>query len=100
MQDDPKQPLNFRLGLSCKEALERLAEEQDKPVSQLVREVVETYVADQARAAWEAEARRQAAALAEAARDPGSEEADMLRFLDASLEEFAKTWVWEEGGAA
>jgi hypothetical protein len=97
MTDDPKHPLNFRLGRRYKEALDRLAHEQDKPVSQLVREVVEDYVAAEARAAWEAEARRTSATLAEAARDPGSDEATMLRSLDAGLEEFAKEWIWEEG---
>jgi hypothetical protein len=96
MSDDPKEPLNFRLGRSYKEALERLAGEQDKPVSQLVREVVETYVADEARAAWEAEARRTAAELAAAARDPDSDEAVILRSLDASLEEFAAAWAWDD----
>lgn len=96
MSQDPKQPLNFRLGRSYKEALDRLASDQDKPVSQLVREVVEDYVTGQTLAAWEAEARRTAAALAEAARDRGSDEATMLRGLDASLEEFAEEWIWEE----
>jgi predicted DNA-binding protein len=98
MSDDPKQPLNFRLGRTYKEALDRLAEQQDKPVGQLVREVVEDYVAGQARAAWEAEARRTAVQLGEAARDPSSDEAAMLRCLEANLEEFAEEWVWEEDG--
>jgi len=89
--------LNFRLGRSYKEALDRLAEEQDKPVSQLVREVVEEYVSGRARAAWEAEARRTAGRLAEAARDPDSDEATMPRVLDANLEEFAQEWVWDGG---
>jgi predicted DNA-binding protein len=97
VSDDAKEPLNFRLGRSYKEALDRLANEQDKAVGQLVREVIEEYVTSQARAAWEAEARRTAAELAEAARDPESDEAATLRFLDATLEEFAKEWVWEEG---
>jgi len=96
MADDPKEPLNFRLGRSYKEALERLAGEQDKPVSQLVREVVETYVTDEARRAWEAEARRTAAQLAAAARNPDSDEAVVLRSLDANLEEFASEWVWDD----
>jgi hypothetical protein len=97
MRDDPKHPLNFRLGRNYKEALDRLAHQKGRPVSQLVREVVEDYVAAEARAAWEAEARRTAATLAEAARDPSSDEATMLRSLDEGLEEFAQEWVWEEG---
>ncbi|MEQ1858137.1 MAG: hypothetical protein ABL963_16910 [Longimicrobiales bacterium] len=52
---------------------------------------------DQARAAWEAEARRTASALAAAAQDPASDEAAMQRVLSAGLEEFADEWVWDEG---
>jgi hypothetical protein len=62
--------------------------------------VVETYVEEQARAAWEAEARRTAAELAQAALDARSDEADMLRLLDANLEDFAEEWVWDEGDEA
>ena len=97
MSDDAKRPLNFRLGRSHKEALDRLAREQGRTVSQLVREVVEDYVTDQRRAAWEAEAGRTAEALAEAARDPCSDEGTMLQALDAALKDFAEEWVWEEG---
>jgi hypothetical protein len=97
MPEDPKYPLNFRLGRSYKEAIDRLAAEHDKPVSQLVREVVEEYVSAQARAAWELEARRSAAVVAEAASDPRSDETAMLRALGANLEEFAEEWLWEEG---
>jgi predicted DNA-binding protein len=96
MPDDPKEPVNFRLGRSYKEALDRLAAEQARPAAQLVREAVERYVREQARAAWEAEARRQAAEIAEAVQRPGSDEAEMARFLDANLEDFAKEWVWDE----
>lgn len=96
MPDDPKEPVNFRLGRSYKACLERLAREQDKPVGQLVREVVENYVTAEERAAWEAAARRSAREVAEAARDPQSDEAEMLRTLDANLEAFAEEWVWTE----
>jgi mono/diheme cytochrome c family protein len=90
VSEDPKQPLTFRLGRSYKEALDRMAAEQDKPVDQLAREVVEGYVAEQAKAAWEAEARRTAIRLAETADDPASDEAEMQRTLDAGLEAFAE----------
>ena len=96
MADEIKEPVNFRLGRSHRQALDRLARQQDKSVGQLVREVVEEYITDQARAAWEAEARRTAAELGRSARDPRSDEAEMLRVLDASLEAFAKEWVWED----
>lgn len=97
MADETKEPVNFRLGRSDREALHRLARARDKSVGQLVREVVEEYVANQARATWEAEARRTAAELGREAADPRSDEAEMLRVLDANLDAFAKEWVWEEG---
>lgn len=97
MADETKEPVNFRLGTSYREALHRLARERDASVGQLVREVVEQYVDNQARLAWEAEARRTAAELGRAAQDPRSGEAEMLRVLDSNLEDFAKEWVWEEG---
>jgi predicted DNA-binding protein len=96
MADDLKEPVNFRLGRSHRQALNRLARQQDKSVGQLVREVVEVYISDQARAAWEAEARRTAAELGRSARDPRSDESETLRVLDANLEAFAKEWVWED----
>jgi hypothetical protein len=82
---------------SAKRALDRWRPSRARPAGQIVREAVEGYVRQQAKAAWKAEARRQAAKLAEAARRPGSDEAEVVRFLaDANLEEFAKEWVWEE----
>ncbi|MBM4184125.1 MAG: hypothetical protein FJ207_07830 [Gemmatimonadetes bacterium] len=99
MSTDPKEPVNFRLGRGYKQALERLADEQDKTFGQLVREVVERYVTDQERTAWEREARRSAEVLGDAARDPGSDEARVMSALDANLEEFANEWVWSEDEA-
>jgi len=95
MADEPRELVNFRLGRTEKEALYRLADEQDKPVGRLVREVVEEYLADHERKAWEAEARRTAARLGEEARDPSSQEAETLRLLDAESDELSSDWVWE-----
>jgi hypothetical protein len=97
MVDEAKNPVNFRLGRTYREALHQLARDRDQSLGQLVREVVEEYVDSQARAAWEAEARRTAAELGRAAREPRSDEAEMLGRLDANLEDFAKDWVWDEG---
>ena len=97
MADEPKEPVNFRLGKSDRQALDHLARQRDTSVGQLVREVVREYIDNQARVAWEEEARRTATELGRAARDPDSDEADILRTLDANLEEFSREWVWEEG---
>jgi hypothetical protein len=96
MPNDPKEPVNFRLGRKHKRTLVRLAAERDKPVGELIREVIEEFVTLEERRAWEAEARLAARALAEEAADHTSSEAETLRLLDANLGEFAREWVWEE----
>ena len=96
MSEDRKLPVNFRLGARTQRALARLAARRRLGVSQLVREIVEVYVAREERRTWEAEARRAAEILAAEARKRTSSEASMLRILDANLKEFAREWVWED----
>jgi hypothetical protein len=95
MADDPKVPVNLRLGRRSKQALTRIASRRKQPVSELLREILERYVAEEERRAWRAEARRAAEALAEEARQGGSSEAATLRLLDANLKAFAREWVWD-----
>jgi hypothetical protein len=89
--------VNFRLERTQKEALSKLAAENDQPLSELIREMVEGFLAREERRTWEAEARRASLVLAEEARDPGSAESETLRLLEANLEEFADEWIWDEG---
>lgn len=96
MPRDVKETVNFRLGRKHKQALARIAGEKDKAVGELIREVIESYVAEEERRVWEAEARRAAMALAEEAEDPSSAEAEVLGVLDANLDEFAEEWIWED----
>ncbi|MGH7577917.1 MAG: ribbon-helix-helix protein, CopG family [Longimicrobiales bacterium] len=96
MADDVKENVNFRLAKQDKRTLTELAAAQDKAVSELIREVIEAYIAQQERAAWEEEARRASRALAREASDPRSAESEHLRMLEANLNEFAKEWVWED----
>lgn len=96
MADDVKENVNFRLGKQQKRTLSELAAAQDKAVSELIREVIEAYIAKQERAAWEDEARRVSVALAREAQDPSNAESEHLRMLEANLAEFAKEWVWED----
>ena len=96
MADDVKENVNFRLGKQHKRTLSELAAAQDKALSELIREVIEAYLAERERAAWEDEARRASRALAREAGDPRSAESEQLRMLEANLEEFAKEWVWED----
>ena len=92
-----KETVNFRIARAQKEALTRIADDRDQPLSELVREVVQEYLAREERRDWEAEARRASLALAAEAEDPRSAESEALRTLEANLEEFADEWIWEEG---
>ena len=56
--------------------------------------MIEYDASDDAR--WEEEARKASRVLAEEAKDADSVEARTLRLLDASLEECADEWVWQE----
>ncbi len=96
MSDEAKENVNFRLAKGQKEALARAAAEQDKAVSQVIREAVESYLQERERRAWEVEARRAASALAREAEDSTSAEAEHLRALEATMEDFAEEWIWRE----
>jgi hypothetical protein len=81
--------LTFRIEPGLKTAFVRIAGEEHKPVGELLRELVRERV--ERRRAFESEARRQSLEAA-AARDPDSDEAAMLRWLDANLAELADEW--------
>ena len=84
--------VTIRVDSAVKAAIVEIAEQEAKPVGELLREMVTEHVARQRRLAFEAEAHRQALELAAAAQDPGSDEAAVMRELDANLEEFAGEW--------
>jgi hypothetical protein len=84
--------LTFRIDPSLKREVTRIARTERKPVGELLRELVQERVDRKRRQAFEAEARRQSLLLAAAARDPNSDEAAVMRELDANLEEFAREW--------
>jgi hypothetical protein len=84
--------LTFRVEPALKTAFTRIAGEEHKPVGVLLRELVRERVERRRRRAFESEARRQSLEAAAAARDPDSDEAAMLRWLDASLAELGDEW--------
>ncbi len=84
--------LTFRLDPLLKREVIRIARTEHKPVGELLRELVQERVDRKRRLAFEAEARRQSLLVAAAARDPNSDEAAVMRELDANLEEFAREW--------
>jgi len=84
--------LTFRIDPSLKREVSRIARTERKPVGELLRELVQERVDRKRRLAFEAEARRQSLLVAAAAQDPDSDEAAVMRELDANFEEFAREW--------
>lgn len=95
---DPKPAIvTFRIAPGLKAEFSEIAEREDKPVGELLRELVRDHVKQVRRREWEADIRRQCLEAAEAARDPNSDEAQVMRELDASLEDFPNEWKYDEG---
>ena len=84
--------LTVRIPPALKAAFAEIAEQEAKPVGELLRELIRQRVEEKQRREFEAEARRQCLLLNEAARDLNSDEAQVMRELEADLEEFAKEW--------
>jgi hypothetical protein len=84
--------LTFRIDPSLKREVSRIARTERKPVGELLRELVQERVDRKRRLAFEAEARRQCLEANAAARNPNSDEAAVMRELEANFEEFAREW--------
>jgi len=97
---DPKPSIvTFRVAPSLKAALTEIAEREEKPVGELLRELVREHIKQARCREFEAEARRQSLLLAEAARDPNSDEYAIMRELEASFDEFARDLAASEEAA-
>ena len=84
--------ITFRIAPSLKREVSKIARTERKPVGELLRELVQERVDRKRRLAFEAEARRQSLLIAAAARDPNSDEAAVMRELEANFDEFAREW--------
>jgi predicted transcriptional regulator len=82
----------FRLDPAMKAALARSAAADRKQPGEVVRDLVRDYLARRERRAFEAEARRQSLELNARAQDPTSDEAQVMRELEADLDAFADEW--------
>lgn len=97
---DPKADvITFRIPPALKQAFAEIAGEEAKPIGALLRELVHERVEQKRRREFEAEARRQSLLLAEAARDPNSDEAVLMRQLDANFDEFSLEEAAREAAA-
>ncbi|MPY86336.1 MAG: hypothetical protein GEU99_00260 [Luteitalea sp.] len=79
--------VTFRIDRGLKAAFLDVAEQESKPVGQLLRELVRERVERKRREELETEARRQSRECAAAAGDPNSDEAAVMRELDMAFNE-------------
>jgi hypothetical protein len=75
----------LRIDPALKAAFTAATEAEDKPAAQVVREFMRSFVKRREREAFEAEARRQSLELAKLALDPNSDEFQVMREIDAQL---------------
>ena len=87
---NPKgETFTFRLDPALKAGLTRSASAARMQPAELVRALVRDHLAQAERRAFEAEARRQSLAIAARARDPMSDEARVMREIEAVFEDDA-----------
>ena len=84
--------ITFRIPPALKIAFAEIARAEAKPVGELLRDLIRERVKQKERREFEAEARRECLEINAAARDPNSDEAAVMRELEADLEEFSKEW--------
>lgn len=94
--DTKSKTVTFRVDAMLKDEFAAIAEAEHKPVGELLRELVRQHVKLRKRLAFEAEARRQCAIINAAAQDPNSDEAQVMRELDANFDEFARDLAAQE----
>ena len=91
-QEPKHEIITFRVTPALKAAFARIAEQERKPVGELLREMIRERVSRSRRKEFEVEAHRQSLEAATAAQDPNSDEAAVMRELEANFDEFAKEW--------
>lgn len=90
---NPKEEsFNFRVDPSLKAEFQAATEAVDKPAAQVLRDFMRAYIERRKRRDFAAEAHHQSVAIAARAADPGSDEAAIMRELDAHLDELADDW--------
>ena len=87
--------LTFRIPPALRADLALIAEKESKPIGELLRELIRERIKQERRREFEAEARRQCEIINAAAQDPNSDEAAVLRELDAHLDSLADEWKYE-----
>src|SRR5438046_2388699 len=91
-EDRKAEIITVRVPSALKAALAGIAQQESKPLGELLRELIRDRIEQKQRREFEAEARRQCLAINAAARDPTSDEAAVMRELDANFDEFSREW--------
>lgn len=89
-QHPKEESFNFRVDPKLKAEFQTATETEDKPAAQVLRDFMRAYVERQRERALAAEAKRQSRLLAERATDPGSDDAEVMRWI----EDVADTAGW------
>jgi hypothetical protein len=87
-----KQVFSFQLDPAMKAAFAASAAAAQKRPAELLRELMREHIAGTQRRAFEEEASRQRLAFQAYAREPHSDEAQVMRECEAELEAFAQEW--------
>ena len=74
---------NFRIDPKLKAEFQTATEAADKPAAEVLRDLMRAYVERRRERTFAAEAKRQSRVLAERAVDPDSDEAEVMRWIDA-----------------
>lgn len=77
-----EESFNFRIDPKLKSEFQTAAEAEDKPAAQVLREFMRAYVARHHQRALTEEAQRQSRLIAARAADPGSDEAEVMRWIE------------------
>lgn len=92
MSETKTETITFRIDAALKDQLAEIAETQAKPMGEVLRELVRDHIKQKRRREFEAEARRQSLLLAEAAKDPNSDEAQIMREMEAHFVDVMREW--------
>jgi hypothetical protein len=95
MSETKTETITFRLDSALKDEFAEIAEEQAKPVGELLRELVREHIKQKKRRAFEAEARRQSLECAAAAQDPNGDEAQVMREMEAHFADVMREWKYD-----
>src|SRR6266498_1789629 len=83
---------NFRVDSQLKTAFQSATAAEDVPAAQVLRNFMRAYVEKKQRQNFAAEAKRQSALIAAAARDSDSDEAQVMRELEGDLQDVSNEW--------